>query len=227
MLAAALPVVRPASGAMTTVSAPAPPRYHKIRAVDADNHWVQLNRPGVVTIVVGTSEDSQEAARQAGTTMYPFEGRPDFQLIVVVDLRDSIATWVPSIVLHKMQANMDQEALELKPHYLQNGNHSNPRASLHVIPDFSGTICPQIGWPGSSDSLRAIIFGADGREFRRFDQVDDMAVIFNGVRDAILANIEATRARSAAAAKASFGLRTSALNRPLPPLPPPMPLKAP
>jgi hypothetical protein len=76
MLAAALPVVRPASGAMTTVSAPAPPRYHKIRAVDADNHWVQLNRPGVVTIVVGTSEDSQEAARQAGTTMYPFEGRP-------------------------------------------------------------------------------------------------------------------------------------------------------
>ena len=118
---------------------------------------------------------------------------------------------------------MDAEAVELKAPFLKNGNRSNPRSNLHVIPDFSGTICPQLGWNDSSDALRAIIFGGDGREFRRCDRVEDMAVIYNGVRDAILANIDATHARSAAAAKASrSGCAPPRLNRPLPPLPPPM-----
>ena len=62
----------------------------KIKATDCDNHSILVNRPGVLTVVIGTSEDSQDAARAAGKVMYPLQGRPDFQLIVVVDLRNSI-----------------------------------------------------------------------------------------------------------------------------------------
>ena len=193
----------------------------KLRATDADNRLVILNRLGVVTIVIGTNEDSQDMARKAGVAMYPFQGRPDFQLIVVVDLRDSIATWAPSIVTSQMRSSLDDEAIQLKPHFLANGNRSNPRWSSHVIPDFSGTICPQLGWKESSDELRAIIFGADGREFKRIDQANDMAALNNGVRDAILAKIDAGRAREAAAAKIPG--RTAALSPPLPPLPPALP----
>jgi hypothetical protein len=92
VLAAAwlLAVLMPCAGA----SAVAP---RKIRAVDADNHNILFNKPGVVTLVIGTSEDSQDAAREAGVTVYPFQGRSDFQLIVAVDLHDSIATWAPSM----------------------------------------------------------------------------------------------------------------------------------
>ena len=159
--------------AQTTGPAPAAPapvhpaatssHVKKIKAMDADNHQVLINHPGAVTIVLGTNEDSQDAARAAGKVMYPLQGRPDFQLIVVVDLRDSIATWAPSIVLSRMRSSLDDEAIDLKPYFLKNGNKTNPRLSSHVIPDFSGTVCPQLGWTTGSDDLRGILFGIDGR----------------------------------------------------------------
>jgi len=184
-----------------TVSISAPP-LRKFRALDADNHNILLNRPGMITVVLGTSEDSQDAARAAGKAMYSLQGRPDFQLIVVVDLRDSIATWVPSVVTAKMRSNLDEESVELKPYFLKNGNKSNPRKSLYVIPDFSGTICPQLGWTESSDNLRGILFGADGREIQRWDKIDDdMFKLQTDVRTAIQVLIEADEEKAAVAAK--------------------------
>jgi len=149
----------------------------------------------------GTSEDSQDAARAAGKAMYPLRGRPDFQLIVVVDLRDSIATWAPSIVLSRMRANLDDEAIALKPYFLKNGNKSDPRKSSHVIADFSGTICPQLGWTKGSDNLRGILFGADGREIERWDKIEDMTKLQTDVRAAIQSLIDADMAKAAAIAK--------------------------
>ena len=84
---------------------------HHIKAVDADNHSVLINRTGVVTALIGTSEDSQEAARQAGIAVYPFQGRSDFQLIVAVDLRDSLADWAPGIAVSRMRSSLDEEAI--------------------------------------------------------------------------------------------------------------------
>jgi hypothetical protein len=190
--------VAPSAPAPVSISA-SPLR--KFRAVDADNHSILLNRPGLITLVLGTSEDSQEAARAAGRSMYPLQGRLDFQLIVVVDLRDSIATWVPSVVVAQMRSNLDHEAIELKPYFLKNGNKSDPRNTSYVIPDFAGTICPQLGWTESSDNLRGILFGADGREIERWEKVDDMARLQTDVRAAIQVLIEADEARAAAAAK--------------------------
>ena len=175
----------------------------KIHAIDADNHNILFNRPGMISVIVGTDEDSQDAARAAGKAMYPFQGRPDFALIVVVDLRDSIANWVPSIVTARMRVSLDQEAVELKPCFLKNGNKSNPRSSTHVVPDFSGTVCPQLGWKDESEDLRVIIFGVDGREIERLDKVgiDDMSVLQEEVRKAIQKQIDLEQARLAEAAK--------------------------
>jgi hypothetical protein len=192
------------ASAASTNAAPDPaPVSHtrKIRALDADNRTVLLNRPGTISVIVGTSEDSQDAAREAGKAVYPFQGRPDFQLVVVVDLRNSIATWLPSIVLNRMRSSLDQEAIELKPYFLKNGNKSNPRLTQHVVPDFSGTICPELGWPKGSDKLRAIIFGVDGREIERIDEVNDMTKFQADVNAAIQAQVDIEQAKFAEAAK--------------------------
>jgi hypothetical protein len=191
-----------ATNAAPSLVAPAfSPKARKFRALDADNHNILLNRPGVITVIVGTNEDSQDAAREAGRAMYPFEGRSDFQLIVVVDLRGSIANWVPSVVTNRMRASLDGEAAELKPYFLKNGNRTNPRPALHVVPDFTGTICPQLGWPEGSDDLRVVICGVDGREIARLDKIDDMAVLQETVRKAIQAQVTLEQARLAEDAK--------------------------
>jgi len=193
----------PATNSPAATAPAATPVSHvrKLKAIDADSRSVTLNRTGVITLVVGTSEDSQDAARDAGKAVYPFQGRPDFQLIVVVDLRDSIATWLPSVVTARMRSSLDTEAVELKPYFLKNGNKSNPRYSNYVIPDFKGTVCPLLGWTDGSDSLRCIIFGVDGREVERIDKVDDMAKMQDEVKKAIQTQVDIEQAKLAAAAK--------------------------
>ena len=179
---------------------------------------VLLNRPGVITLLLGTNEDSQDEARIAGKTINPLQGRPDFQLIVVVDLRNSVAAWVPSVALEQMRSNLDREAITVKPYYLKNGNKSNPRNNAHVIADFSGTICPQLGWPEPSDDLRGILFGGDGREIKRWNKIDDMDKMQTDVRAAITAYDETVLSKAAQAPK-SAGTK---LIQP-PTLPPPLP----
>jgi hypothetical protein len=223
----------PASAQTNAATSPAAPVVHpasiarvpKFRAMDADNRPILLNRPGLVTVVLGTNEDSQDAARAAGKVMYPLQGRPDFQLIVVVDLRDSIATWAPSVVLSQMRSSLDTEAIELKPYFLKNGNKSNPRSTSYVIPDFSGTICPQLGWTDSSDDLRGILFGVDGRELTRWDKIDDMAKLQSDTRAAIQALIDADKAKASAMVKTQ-GTKLIQPSTPHPPLLPPMPVAA-
>jgi hypothetical protein len=203
-------------------AAVAAPRVRHIRAVDADNHSVLVNRPGVVTALIGTSEDSQDAARQAGIAMYPFQGRPDFQLIVAVDLHDSLATWAPGIAISRMKSNLDEEAVDLKPYYLKNGNRGNPRVACHVIADFNDKLFTELGWPQTSSNLRAIVFSADGREYKRFDQLTDMNQLYSAVRSAIVEYLALKKAHAEGAPPVPV-TRTSALSPPTPPLPPEKP----
>ena len=101
-----------------------------IKAVDADNHNIVLNKPGLVSVIIGTSEDSQDAARRAGRAMYPFQGLSDFQLVVVVDLRDSIASWVPSVVINHMRRSLDQEAVGAEAVLLEEREQEQPAEIL-------------------------------------------------------------------------------------------------
>jgi len=208
---------------------PAPayaPHVRKFHAIDADNHHIVLNRPGYLTLIVGTSEDSQDAARAAGKAMYPFEGRPDFSLIVVVDLRHTIASWVPSMVLARMRVSLDQEGSELKPYFLKNGNRNNPRSYLHVVPDFTGTICPQLDWAEHDDKLRVLIFGVDGRELVRMDNLDagDMGKVQEAMRKAIQDQVNLEQAHLATMGKPPPGRTHVVLQHP--PLVPYTPLPA-
>jgi hypothetical protein len=196
----------------------------QFKAVDADNHTVVLNKTGIITLLLYTSEDSQDAARKAGKVMYPFQGRPDFQLVVVVDLRDSMATWVPSIAIDQMRSNLDKEAIELKPYFLKNGNKSNPRDSSHVIPDFNGATCSQLGWSEGSDELRGILYGADAREMKRWSKISDMDGLQVDVRAALEALLAANRAHAAATPK-SQGTKVN--EQPVPPAPPLTPTTSP
>jgi hypothetical protein len=191
----------PAAG-MPTATVTGALAQHKIKAVDADNHTIVLNRVGYITMIVGTNEDSQDGARAAGKAMYPFQGRPDFRLIVVVDLRGSVAAWVPSLVIDRMKASLDEEAVELKPYFLANGNKGNPRNESHVVPDFNGAVCPQLNWPEGTSNLRGILFGADGREIKRWDDLTDMNALQADVRTALQALIDVKTARNADANKA-------------------------
>ena len=160
---------------------------------------------------------------QAGVAMYPFQGRPDFQLIVAVDLRGSLANWAPvASPSSRMRSSLDGEAIELKPYFLKNGNRSNPRGYCHVVPDFDGKIFTQLGWPETSNDLRAIVFGADGREYKRFDKVDNMNALYNSVRSAI-ADYITLRKSDQAAAPPVPDTRSTALSPPEPPLPPAKP----
>jgi len=218
VVACALVLPATAQAPAVNTSAALPP-VRKFKAVDADNHSVLINKPGTITLLLGTNQDSQDAARAAGQAMYPFRGRPDFELCVVVDLRDSIAAWAPSIVLAEMRSNLDKEAIDLKPYFLKNGNKSNPRSSSHVIADFTGTTCPQLGWTGHSDNLRGILFGGDGRELKHWDKIEDMPQLQADVRAAIEAFDRASVAKAAAAAKTQ-GSKLNQPPAPFPPLPP-------
>jgi hypothetical protein len=144
-------------------------------------------------------------------------------LIVVVDLRNSIATWAPSLAIMQMRSNLDEEAIALKPYYLKNGNRSNPRNSSYVIPDFSGTICPQLDWPENSDDLRGILFGADGREIKRWDKLDDMNKLLADIHASIQTLDDAKLAKKAAAEAKPQGsklIQPPTAPPPLPPIPP-------
>jgi hypothetical protein len=131
-------------------SSPAAP----IQATDADNRILTLNAPGMITVVIGTSPDSQDAARQASKAMNPFQGKRGFRYIVLVDLRHSFAMWFPSIALAHMRRSLDDEAEELKPSYVANGNHQSPRPFCYLVPDFKGTLFSQMRWGGKTSQLQ-------------------------------------------------------------------------
>jgi hypothetical protein len=212
-----------ATGLAVGFSLHGPGAARHIKAVDADGHIRVLNRTGVVTALIGTSESSQDAARDAGVAMHPFQGRNDFQLIVAVDLRGSMANWAPSIARSRMRSSLDDEAVELKPFFLKNGNRSNPRGSCHVVPDFDGKLFTELGWPETSGTLRGIVYGANGREYQRFDQLTNLNLFYNSVRSAISDYIDVRKTREAAAPPLS-ATRPSALSPPTPPLPPAKPV---
>ena len=140
---------------------------------DVDGRSVVLNAPGAVTAVISSSQDTADATRDAGAVLDRYRGRADFQLVIVVDLRDSLAGIVEGYVRSRMKQNLDAEAVRLRPFYLANGNHHDPRPELEAIPDFSGQVVDALHWDKDASRLRVTVFGRDGRLLRRWDNLKD------------------------------------------------------
>jgi hypothetical protein len=139
---------------------------------DVDDKIVTFKKPGVVTVVLGCSEDTQKACRLASYSFDQFRGRRDFRLIVIVDLRNSLGGLLKGYVRDRMRTDLDSEAARLKLYYENNQNFGNPRDDLCAIPDFSGQVCRQMGWDKSlDDALHAVVIGPNGAEVRRWDNL--------------------------------------------------------
>jgi hypothetical protein len=139
---------------------------------DVDSKEVQFKKPGVVTVVLGCSEDSQSACRRASYVLDRFRGRTDLRLIAVVDLRDSLGGFLKDYVRERMRADLDSESMRLRPFYQANHNNGNPRNDLCAIPDFNGEICRVMGWNESLDeSLHAVVYSKDNKEIGRWNNL--------------------------------------------------------
>jgi len=153
-------------GSVAAEAAPLP-------ATDVDDRAVVLNAPGAVTAVISSSPQTEKATRDAGAQLDRYRGRADFRLVIVVDLRDSLAGIVGGYVRDRMKQNLDAEALRLRPFYRANGNPRNPRADLEAIPDFDGRTVDSLHWDKDPAHLRVTVFGRDGHLLRRWDDLKD------------------------------------------------------
>ncbi len=147
----------------------------KITAVDADDHSVVLNEPGRITVILSSGEDTQDQTRAASKSLDEFKGRSNFRLIVVTDLRDSLAGLVPSYVKKRMRQDLDKEAVRIVPFYRANGSTRNPRSDLCAVADYTGAVCVPLGQPKPRDTLWVVIFGRDGHIQKRWNNLKDYA----------------------------------------------------
>ena len=153
-------------GLLAVATAAAP-----ILATDADGRPVAVNAPGKVVAVLSSSPATQDQTRAAGRVLDGYRGRPDFRLVIVVDLRGSFAGVVPGIVRRRMRDELDKEAVRLAPFYRANGNANDPRPDMESIPDFDGTVCKPLGWAETPGKLRVVLFGADGKPLAHWDDL--------------------------------------------------------
>ncbi len=131
---------------------------------NCDGKPTVLNPQGKITVVIAGSQSLADTTREFGRAMYPWQGLEEFRLIVVVDLRKSLGTLFKSWTVGKMKADLDEEALTLKPWFMARGNTNHPRSYLCAIPDFDGKATEALGW-GSDDQLMKVkIFGKDGQK---------------------------------------------------------------
>lgn len=164
---------------------PVPTRAVALQADDVDGKPVRLNAPDAVTAVISSSPETQVRTREAGARLDRFRGRHDFRLVIVVDLRDSLAGMVTGYVKGRIRKDLDAEAERLRPFYRANGNLRDPRADLATIPDFGGTAVDRLHWDKDASRLRVTVFGTDGRELKKWDDLKDPSELDRAVSAAL------------------------------------------
>jgi hypothetical protein len=130
--------------------------------VNCDGKTVSLNPPGNVTVILASSQPLADQTREFGRSIYGWQGREAFRVIVVVDLRKSIGTLFKGWTTGKMKADLDEEAERLIPWYRANQNIKNPRGDLCGIADFTGKATEALGWGVDDTKMKVTIFGKEG-----------------------------------------------------------------
>lgn len=145
-----------------------------ISAVDSDDKRVVFNKTGRISVVFVCTEQTQKEIREASNSLDSFRGLPNFRVIAVVDMRDSLGSMVEGIVKWRMQDDLDDEAERLAPFYQANGNTHDPRPDLSCVADYKGEVCKALGWPKVSNKLRIVVFGMDGQPLHRWDDLKNV-----------------------------------------------------
>ena len=130
--------------------------------INCDGKTVSLNPVGNVTVLLASSQPLADQTREFGRSIYGWQGREAFRVIVVVDLRKSIGTLFKGWTTGKMKADLDEEAERLAPWYRANLNTKNPRSDLCGIADFTGKATQALGWGEDDTKMKVTIFGKDG-----------------------------------------------------------------
>ena len=128
---------------------------------DCDGKVVELNPADRITVVLASSQPLADTTREFGRALYGWQGRKEFRVIVVVDLRKSLGTLFKGWTVGKMKADLDEEAETLIPWYRANQNPNNPRPDLCGIADFDGKATESLGWGSDDTKMKVSIFGKD------------------------------------------------------------------
>ncbi|MDD4931905.1 MAG: hypothetical protein PHO89_00335 [Methylacidiphilaceae bacterium] len=150
-----------------------PPRASvPIAARDAFGREVILNAPGYVTVVLSSTEKTQQATRRAAGALDHFQTTPDFRLIVLVDLHGSVAAWMPGYVSHRLQADLRREAARMQMLCAKDANHPGWHPFVCAIPDFSGRTVRNLGWRADRGRLRATVYDRRGLELAKWHNLE-------------------------------------------------------
>jgi hypothetical protein len=129
---------------------------------DCDGRVVELNPTNKIMVVMASSQPLADTTREFGRALYGWQGREEFRVIVVVDLRKSLGTLFKGWTLGKMKADLDEEAERLVPWYRANKNPRNPRGDLCGIADFDGYVTDSLEWGSDEKKMKVMIFGKNG-----------------------------------------------------------------
>ena len=130
--------------------------------INCDGKTVSLNPVGNVTVLLASSQPLADQTREFGRAVYGWQGRSEFRVIVVVDLRKSLGTLFKGWTVGKMRADLNEEAERLIPWYRANKNPNNPRPDLCGIADFDGKVTESLGWGSDDTKMKVSIFGKNG-----------------------------------------------------------------
>lgn len=145
-----------------------------LEITDADGIKRRLDEPGRVTAVIYSNPALQQWSRAAGAALDEFQGRPGFRVVVVVDLRKTMADWAPGYTVRRMRRDLDAEAIRVTPFYRQNGNPADPRPDMCAVADFRGEVSQNLGWTEPADLRRVLVLGKGGEIVYRSEQQNDL-----------------------------------------------------
>lgn len=159
------------------------PITNVITALDVFEVRRILNPPKGVAVVIYSSPKVQDQTREAGLLLHQFVGKPDFQFMVLVDLRKTMANWAPGYTKRRIQRNL-MEKFKALPPVPGRDLKTMGRLDVSAIADFEGHTCMALGWKEPEDKLRVLVF-SDGYEIKRWDNLTQMQLLPEVVRKAL------------------------------------------
>lgn len=171
------------SGLMWTLGAS--PLVAALTVTDADARERRLDEPGRVTVVIYSNPALQDWTRRAGASLDRFQGLEDFRLVVVVDLRKTMADWATGYTIRRMQKDLDKEAERMAPFFRAKGNPDDPRSHVSAVADFKGGTSLSLGWTEPANRKRVLVFGKDGKVFFSTEDLGDFSELQKAVQQAL------------------------------------------